>query len=239
MDTDPLSLDESQSEADGQERMSQNGQIIGIAVYGGLLLVGFFFGIVTGYESPKPVSVAKRDKDKDSTKPPTAPISTPITTPKKDPPQELNPPTDPPKKEEPKVDPPPKKDPPKIENPPKKEEPKVDPPPKKDPPKIDTTPKKEEIPSFVLKDVMPILRKHCTDCHGAGKVQGKVDLTTIDKMKASSGANMGTVLTPGNLKESSLWGSIDSGEMPKDGKTVLTDKEKATIRDWIRGGAKP
>jgi hypothetical protein len=201
------------------------------------LLVGFFFGIVTGYESPKPVVIAKRDKDKDkdkdTTRPVSPPVTTPITTPKKDPPQELNPPADPPKKEEPK------KDPPKIDTPPKKDEPKIDTPPKKDPPKIDTPPKKEEITSLVFKDVQPILRKHCTDCHGAGKVQGKVDLTSIDKMKSSKGMSMGTVLTPGKPDDSSLFVSIATGEMPKDGKTVLTEKEKNMIRDWIRGGAKP
>ena len=49
---------------DGPERLSQSGRMVGWAVYGGLLLVGFFFGIVTGYERPKTVVVAKAPKEK-------------------------------------------------------------------------------------------------------------------------------------------------------------------------------
>jgi outer membrane biosynthesis protein TonB len=230
-------MDESLSELDGQERMSQNGQMIGIAVYGGLLLVGFFFGIVTGYESPKPVVVAKRDKDKD--KDTTKPISTTITTPKKDPPQEFNPPSDPPKKDEPK------KDPPKLETPPKKDEPKKDPPkvetpPKKDPPKIDTPPKKEEpistkVVSFE-KDVKPIFRSYCFNCHGAaGKPKGDVDLTSLAKIVDPKNP---PILKVGMPEKSAIYSQIIDQAMPPNGARP-SKGEAEVIRNWILSGAKP
>ena len=42
--------------------LSVSGQLIGWAVFGGLVLVGFFFGVVTGYEKPKPFSAAFASK---------------------------------------------------------------------------------------------------------------------------------------------------------------------------------
>ena len=56
-------------------------------------------------------------------------------------------------------------------------------------PKTDT-PKKEEVKAVSFKkDVVPILRSNCLNCHGAGKgnPKGDVDLTTIAKIKASPG----------------------------------------------------
>src|ERR1700722_20682625 len=68
-------------QASAPEPLSQSGQIIGWLVYGTLLVVGFAFGIVTGYERPKTVTVAKAAPDKDQTKPET-PKSDTKTTPK-------------------------------------------------------------------------------------------------------------------------------------------------------------
>ena len=42
-----------------QPATSTGGWLIGWAVFGGLVLVGFVFGVVIGYESPRPVVVAK------------------------------------------------------------------------------------------------------------------------------------------------------------------------------------
>ena len=47
-----------------------------------------------------------------------------------------------------------------------------------------------------------------------------------------------TMLTPGMPDKSRLYTTIIDGDMPKDGKTKLSDKEVMLIRDWIRGGAK-
>jgi hypothetical protein len=191
--------------------------MVGWAVYGGLVLVGFFFGIVTGYDQPKTVVVAKAPKEKEPPKPPDKPA--PKVTPEPQPAPEPQPT---PPVVVPKDDPPPKKDPPKV-----------------DPPKIDTPPPKKEDPktevvtAVSFKEVTVVLRKHCTECHGAGKVQGKVDLTSIAKMKASKGQ----VLVPGKPDQSDLYTSITVGEMPKDRKKP-TDQELMVIRNWILGGAK-
>jgi hypothetical protein len=200
------------------ERLSQNGQLIGIAIYGGLVLVGFFFGIVTGYE--KPVVVVKKDKEAPTPEPskPEPPKVTPKVTPEPGP--------------EPKIEPK-KKDP----ESPKPEPKKIDPTP--EPKKGDPSPpepKKEVLQTVVFKDVLPVLKKHCTECHGAGKAQAGVDVTTIAKMMASKGK--GRLLVPGKPDDSSLYTSIIDGEMPKDNRTTLTDKEKMLIHDWIKGGAK-
>ena len=68
-------------------------------------------------------------------------------------------------------------DEPKVE-PPKVETPKIDmpPPPKKNEPK---TP--ELTPVSFQKDVLPIFRTYCLNCHGSGtgKPKGDVDLRTV------------------------------------------------------------
>jgi hypothetical protein len=216
MASEPLSMNDVDSETDldgAGEGLSQNGQMIGIAVYGGLVLVGFFFGIVTGYDSPKPPIVIVK-KEKETPKPPETPKPTPKVTPEPPEPKKIDTPTPPePKKIDPPMPPEPKK---------------VDPP---TPPE----PKKEIVPQLVFKDVVPILKKHCTECHGAGKVQGKVDLTSMAKMMDSKGANL---LTPGKPDKSDLYTSITQREMPKD-RPKPTDKEVMTIRNWILGGAMP
>jgi hypothetical protein len=191
-----------------EERLSQTGQLLGLAVYGGLVLVGFFFGVVTGYE--KPVVVVKKESPKPEPPKPEPPKVTPKITPEPGP--------EPKKKE--------------AEPEPKKKEPEPE------PRKIETPPepKKEVLQPVVFKDVFPVLRKHCTECHGAGKAQAGIDVTTIAKMMASKGK--GKLLVPGKPDDSTLYTSIIDGEMPKDNRSTLTDKEKMLIHDWIKGGAK-
>jgi hypothetical protein len=186
--------------------------MIGIAVYGGLVLVGFFFGIVTGYESPKPpVVIVKKEPQKPEPSRPEPPKPAPKITPEPTPePKKVEPPTPEPKKVDPPTPEPKKIDPPTPE------------------------PKKEIVPQLVFKDVFPVLKKHCAECHGAGKVQGKVDVTSIAKMMNSEGANL---LAPGKPEKSDLYTSITERDMPKD-RPKPTDKEIMLIRDWIRGGAR-
>jgi periplasmic protein TonB len=243
MTPQPLSMDDSYSEVDAPERISPNGQMIGIAVYGGLVLVGFAFGIVTGYDSPKPpIVVAKHDKekDKDTPKPDSAkpdaskPVPPKSTTPISTPPQELNP--TPPRADPPKVDPP-KNDPPVIVMPPKKDPPKVDPP-KTDPP---PPPKKEEPVAVVKpvsfeKDVKPILRSYCFNCHGAaGKPKGDVDLTSLAKIVDPKNP---PILKAGDPKKSSIYTQIADQAMPPNGSRPGKG-ETEVIRNWILAGAKP
>ena len=196
------------------EGLSQDGHMIGIAVYGVLVVAGFAFGVVTGYEAPKPpVVVVKKDK-------PDPPVETPKPTPK------VNPETPGPKKiDPPETKPEPKPEPKKIDTPPEPK--KIDPP---------TEPKKEVVPQLVFKDVLPVLRKHCTECHGAGKAQAGVDVTTVAMILKSRSKE--PMLVAGKPELSRLYTTITDGDMPKDNKSRLTDAELKTLRDWILGGAK-
>ncbi len=87
------------------------------------------------------------------------------------------------------------------------------------------------------KDVRPILKTHCTHCHGEEeKPKGGVDLRLrrfMDK-KMDDGAAM---LAPGDAAKSGLVHIVRSGEMPKKGKP-LGEAEIAVIEEWIKQGAR-
>ena len=86
------------------------------------------------------------------------------------------------------------------------------------------------------RDIRPILRAHCFDCHGATeKPKGGLDLRQVRQMQ--TGGESGTAIVPGNADESLLLERIRSGEMPP-GETKLTPKEIDTLTQWIAGGAK-
>lgn len=80
------------------------------------------------------------------------------------------------------------------------------------------------------KDVRPIVKAHCTHCHGEEeKPKGDVDLRLrrfMDKL-----------ITPGDPARSKLVEVIRSGEMPEEGKP-LTAEQLAVIEQWIAQGAK-
>jgi cytochrome c553 len=87
------------------------------------------------------------------------------------------------------------------------------------------------------KDVRPILKAHCTLCHGEeAKPKGGVDLRLRRFMDqpTDSGA---ALLVPGKPEESELFAVIARGEMPKKGHPV-PEAELAVIRQWIDQGAK-
>jgi hypothetical protein len=201
--------------------LSSTGQLIGWGVFGGLVLAGFLFGIVVGYESPKPVVVAKANSESPRTPEPAAPTP---AEPKKEhlPPAKAELPvkkTD----ESPPKDDPPKVAPPKIITqaaPPKKVEPKP----------------KTLAPVSFRADVLPILRTHCLNCHGAGtgKPKADVNLTSIASMTRSPGK----ILVPGKPEESDVYTSITEREMPDGGRPKPTAKELITLRNWILTGAK-
>src|SRR5260221_9660915 len=86
-------------------------------------------------------------------------------------------------------------------------------------------------------DVRPILKAHCTSCHGEEeKPKGGVDLRLrrfMDK-KTEDGD---PVLVPGKPDDSEMVRLIRESEMPKKGKK-LTPEQLATIERWIAQGAK-
>jgi outer membrane biosynthesis protein TonB len=202
--------------------------VLAVGVYGGLLVVGFFFGVVAGYEPSKPpplVASAVKDREparRDDPKP---------EGPKPDP--KVGAPTAGP---EPKAAPTPRVDPPRPEPTP---EPKKPDPPKAEPKKEE--PKKAEPAATVPvvsfeKDVKPILRTYCFNCHGAaGKPKGDVDLTSLAKI---TDPNNPPILKPGDPEKSAIYFTIVDMSMPPQGSRPGKG-ETEVIRNWIAGGAKP
>src|SRR6266705_6359036 len=86
------------------------------------------------------------------------------------------------------------------------------------------------------KDIRPILKAHCFDCHGEGeKLRGGLDLRL--RRLILKGGEDGLVLVPGKPDRSPLFKLVDSGEMPKREKKLTRD-EVALIKKWIASGAK-
>jgi cytochrome c553 len=87
------------------------------------------------------------------------------------------------------------------------------------------------------KDVRPILKTHCTHCHGEEeKPEGGVDLR-LRRFMDRAMEDGSPMLVPGQASKSGLVTIIRSGDMPKKGKPV-PQAELAVIEQWIAQGAK-
>ncbi|HWH77049.1 MAG TPA: DUF1549 domain-containing protein, partial [Candidatus Binatus sp.] len=92
------------------------------------------------------------------------------------------------------------------------------------------------VPLTFEKDIRPILKAHCFDCHGEGeKLRGGLDLRLRRLML--KGGDEGPVIVPGKPEKSQLFKLVHSGEMPKRGQK-LTPDQVTLIRQWIAGGAR-
>jgi hypothetical protein len=87
------------------------------------------------------------------------------------------------------------------------------------------------------KDVRPILKAHCTHCHGEEeKPKGGVDLRLrrfMDK-ELDGGAR---IVVPGNPDKSEMILLVREGEMPRKGKP-LTPGQISILERWVAQGAK-
>jgi len=91
-------------------------------------------------------------------------------------------------------------------------------------------------PPTFEKDIRPILKAHCFDCHGEGeKLKGGLDLRLQRLML--KGGDDGAVIVPGKPEKSLLLKLVQSAEMPKRDKK-LTPEQVAMIKTWIATGAK-
>lgn len=85
------------------------------------------------------------------------------------------------------------------------------------------------------KDIRPILRAHCFDCHGATEeLQGGLDLRQVRLMQ--KGGDSGTAIKIGHADDSLIVARVASGEMPP-GEAKVTPKELETLTRWINAGA--
>jgi hypothetical protein len=87
-------------------------------------------------------------------------------------------------------------------------------------------------------EVVPILRKHCAECHAGDKRKGSLSMNT--RALLLEGGENGVVLVPGQASKSKLIESVLSADpdtrMPPKGDR-LTSAEVATLRGWIDQGA--
>jgi hypothetical protein len=90
-------------------------------------------------------------------------------------------------------------------------------------------------PPTFERDVRPILKAYCLDCHGGGEqLKGKLDLRL--KRFAVRGGATGPALVPGRPDESELLARVRDGEMPPGEKKVPADRI-AVLETWIAAGA--
>jgi hypothetical protein len=205
-------------------QLSSNAHWLFGSIYAALALIGFSFGVWAGAAKPKPVEVADA-KQKENTETPVEkpkPVVNPTPTPTPDPKA---------KEPEPKA----KEPEPKAKEPePKPEEKEPEPKPKANEPE----PKKVDVKPVAFKEVLPILRAHCNNCHGdVGKPKYGVDLRTVAAIMKGD-KNGDPIVVPGNPEKSPLYESITSGRMPDEGKPAPSPEKMEILRNWILSGAK-
>ncbi len=87
------------------------------------------------------------------------------------------------------------------------------------------------------RDVRPILKKHCFQCHGEGdKLKGGVDLR-LRRLMLGKTKDGEPVLVPGDAAKSEIVFVLKHGEMPEKGKP-LTPEQIEVIEQWVAHGAK-
>ncbi len=94
-----------------------------------------------------------------------------------------------------------------------------------------------EDPSY-LRDVRPILDQNCTSCHQPASKQSDLDLTTYAGFQ--SGGKRGPAFVPGSPEQSVVIQFITAALKPSMpfGQPALAANDVATIRDWIKAGAR-
>ena len=86
------------------------------------------------------------------------------------------------------------------------------------------------------KDIRPILKAHCFQCHGeSGVREGALDVRLRRGLVA--GGDSGPAVQPGAPQESLLLERVASGEMPPGEEQNLPKKDIALLSAWIEQGA--
>ncbi len=80
-----------------------------------------------------------------------------------------------------------------------------------------------------------IIQNKCVSCHNSVKKDNGIDLSSYEKI--FSPEVFPPLIIPGSPEKSSLYKSVSSGKMPKDGQP-LSQRELKAIYDWIKNGAK-
>ena len=83
-------------------------------------------------------------------------------------------------------------------------------------------------------DVMPLMEKHCWECHSEESAELGLKLDTYEGIMA--GSDYGTVVEVGDADGSLLVDMIASGDMPEDG-DPMPAAELDILKAWIAEGA--
>ena len=90
-------------------------------------------------------------------------------------------------------------------------------------------------------DVIPIMLRRCTVCHGHRRQEGGLNLSSKATMLA--GGKSGPAIVPGKPDESRLLLRVHAGEMPPHDRLVeasvkpMEDSETSVLTEWISAGA--
>lgn len=96
-------------------------------------------------------------------------------------------------------------------------------------------------PPVTQHQVIPILLRHCTPCHGATQKEGGVDLRSRDSMLRSGSS--GAPLTPGNAQSSPLVTRVQADLCPPKARLVeanvkpVSPSDLQILTDWVNQGA--
>jgi len=87
------------------------------------------------------------------------------------------------------------------------------------------------------KDVRPILKRNCFQCHGEGeKLKGGLDLR-LRRFMVKPNEDGDVAVVPGDPEKSELVRLVKEGEMPKKA-APLPEKDVAVLTRWVQEGAK-
>ncbi|MCA8996611.1 MAG: DUF1549 domain-containing protein, partial [Planctomycetaceae bacterium] len=93
----------------------------------------------------------------------------------------------------------------------------------------------DDRPLAFERDIRPIFRAHCFDCHGATEeMKGGLDLRLVRLMER--GGDSGPAITPGDPNASYLLDRVRNGEMPPGDHHVPADQVE-TLTRWLAAGA--
>ncbi|MFN7625621.1 MAG: c-type cytochrome domain-containing protein, partial [Pirellula sp.] len=100
-----------------------------------------------------------------------------------------------------------------------------------------STPSQGQEPFDFAHRVVPILKKHCVECHAGDQKKGSFSLNSRETLLA--GGESGEEILPANSASSELLARVTSTDkdmrMPPEG-AGLSDSEIATLREWAQSG---
>ena len=94
----------------------------------------------------------------------------------------------------------------------------------------------ENSPISFGRDIQPVLRVRCMQCHGFEDRQGELDMRSVELLLR--GGKQGASIVPGDASASLIYRRIMDGSMPPEGELRLPEEKTQLIKDWLDQGAK-